>query len=116
MLFRSKHKITSERLFQEEVEIMRDVILELNRLGIYVGYIYDALLCHPKDASRVKKIMDSIALSHNIRTTAKISNNSLRNDHSNKCNLDKFKNQIFNYLINPRTILQDTNLPLYQWR
>lgn len=66
------HKITSMRLFKKEVEIMTDVILRLNQESIYVGYVYDALLCEPKDAEKVKQIMDATILEHNVKTVAKL--------------------------------------------
>ena len=40
------HKATSRTLFKLEVKIMTEVIVLLNQEGIYVGYVYDALLCH----------------------------------------------------------------------
>jgi hypothetical protein len=69
-----KHNVTSRRLFEKEVQIMTDVITILNQEDIYVGYVYDALLSHPKDANRVKEVMDGVAIKHGIKTTAKLSN------------------------------------------
>ena len=68
-----KYRITSRRMFTKEVEIMKDVIAELNKEGIYVLYVYDALLCHPDDAKKVNEIMNSTILKHGVRTTAKCS-------------------------------------------
>ena len=68
-----KHKITSRRMFAKEVEIMTEVITILNAEGIYVLYVYDALLCTPKDTKRVLDVMDSIALKHGVYTSAKYS-------------------------------------------
>ncbi len=68
-----KYKITSRRMFQTEVAVMTDVIRVLNEEGIYVGYVYDALFCHPKHADRIKEVMDEIILKHGIKTTAKLS-------------------------------------------
>jgi len=45
----------------------------LNKEFIYVGYVYDALICHPSDANRVKEIMDSIIFKQGVKTTAKLS-------------------------------------------
>ena len=73
----NKHKTTSQKMFKKEVEIMKEVVLQLNKLGIYVGYIYDALICHPLHATTVKKVMDLTALKHGVNTTAKISSNTL---------------------------------------
>lgn len=69
-----KHKVTSRRLFSIEVKIMTEVIVRLNKEDIYVGYVYDALLCHPKNSIRVKEVMDCVILEHDIKTTAKLSN------------------------------------------
>ncbi|SNR32626.1 hypothetical protein SAMN06265371_101293 [Lutibacter agarilyticus] len=71
-----KHKITSRRLFAKEVEIMTEVVEILNEDFIYVGYVYDALICHPSDANRVKEVMDSIILKQGVKTSAKLSNDS----------------------------------------
>jgi hypothetical protein len=59
-------------MFDKEVEIMTDVIIQLNKQGIYVGYIYDALFCHPMHAEHVKNLMDETILNHGVKTTAKI--------------------------------------------
>jgi len=67
-----KYKITSQIMFEKEVRIMTDVIQVLSKEGIRVGYVYDALLCHPNNASRVKEVMDDIVLKHGVKTTAKI--------------------------------------------
>ncbi len=67
-----KHKITPRRMFAKEVEIMTDVIIKLNSEGIYVGYVYDALFCHPRHKLRVKEVMDEIVLKHGVKTEAKL--------------------------------------------
>ncbi len=66
-----KHKITSRRMFEKEVQIMKDVIGRLNSEGIYVLYVYDALLCKPKYAERVIEVMNSTILEHSVKTKAK---------------------------------------------
>ena len=66
-----KHKITSRRLFQKEVEIMTDVIERLNKQGVYVMYVYDALFCQPKHFDLVKDTMDRVILNHGVMTRAK---------------------------------------------
>jgi hypothetical protein len=68
----NKHKITSMRLLKKEVEIMTSVIEKLNSEGIYVGYVYDALLSSPEYAGRVKEVMDSIILEQGVKSLAKI--------------------------------------------
>ncbi len=67
----NRHKITSKKLFKIEVEIMSDVIKELNGIGIYVLYVYDALLCRPKDLNIVREAMNRIVLVHGVKTTVK---------------------------------------------
>jgi len=68
-----KHKITSRRLFAKEVEVMTDVIQQLNKEGVYVGYVYDALFFHPDYAERVKEVMNTVIQQHGIKTVAKLS-------------------------------------------
>lgn len=83
-----KHKITSRKMFQSEVQIMMDVVTQLNKEDIYVGYVYDALFCHPKHANHVKELMDSILLKHGIKTQSKLSvdvkNNIIKVKNSDK--------------------------------
>jgi hypothetical protein len=67
-----KYKITSQIMFEKEVSIMTNVIQELSKEGIRVGYVYDALLCAPKDVKRVKEVMDYVVLRHGVKTIAKI--------------------------------------------
>ncbi len=66
------HRITSMRMFAEEVEIMTECIKQLNYKGIYVGYIYDALFCKDSNAQSVAEIMNTVVLEFNVFTTAKI--------------------------------------------
>lgn len=49
-----------------------DVIKYLNDKGIYVLYVYDALLCEEKDFNLVAKTMNRIILEHGIGTNIKI--------------------------------------------
>jgi hypothetical protein len=69
-----KHYTTSRRLFGKEVEIMSLVIEKLNKENIYVGYVYDAVFCHPDEANRVKEVMDEVVQKFGVKTTAKLSN------------------------------------------
>lgn len=69
-----KHYTTSRRLFGKEVEIMSLVIEKLNKENIYVGYVYDAVFCHPDEANRVKQVMDEVVQKFGVKTTAKLSN------------------------------------------
>lgn len=66
-----EHKITSMRMFKKEVDIMTNVIEELNKSGIYVIYVYDALMCLEQDKEEVLNKMNNIILNHNVKTKAK---------------------------------------------
>jgi hypothetical protein len=65
------YKITSMKMFKVEVEIMTDVIQFLNTQGVFVLYVYDALLCEFKDEALVIGTMNRIILDHGIKTTIK---------------------------------------------
>jgi len=65
------HKITSKKMFKVEVNIMTYVIEKLNSEGIYVGYVYDALFCTPKNKQRVTDVMNEIILNFGVKTIAK---------------------------------------------
>lgn len=65
------HKTTSKKLFKKEVEIMTEVIIELNKEQIYVGYVYDALFCQPDQKQRVQEVMNEVVLRHGVKTRAK---------------------------------------------
>jgi hypothetical protein len=67
------YKITSQKMFIKEVQLMTNVIEQLNTKGIYVGYVYDALICCPEDSFEVEKTMNETAIKMGIRTVAKIS-------------------------------------------
>ncbi|CAM3755765.1 hypothetical protein FSS13T_02970 [Flavobacterium saliperosum S13] len=66
------YKITSKRMFAVEVAIMTDVIKHLNSIGIFVLYVYDALLCEEKDKPVVIETMNRIILEHGVKTTVKV--------------------------------------------
>ena len=65
------HKITSKKMFKLEVKIMTAVIKYLNSVGIYVLYVYDALLCEEKDKAVVMETMNRIILEHGVKTCVK---------------------------------------------
>ena len=65
------YKITSKKMFKVEVGVMTDVIRYLNAKGIYVLYVYDALLCVGKDENLVIEIMNRIILEHGVKTSVK---------------------------------------------
>lgn len=67
---KSKHKATSERLFDYEVRIMSEVLFRLNTRGIYALYVYDALYCKEVDALDVIELMNQVALEYGVYTTA----------------------------------------------
>jgi hypothetical protein len=67
------HKITSQKMFAVEVGIMSAVISDLNAKGVYVLYVYDALVCEEKDSKLVAETMNRIILEHDVKTTAKLS-------------------------------------------
>lgn len=70
------YKITSKLLFTLEAELMTKVIERLNVKGIYVPYIYDALLTTKANAKEVVKTMNETALELNIYTEAEFSTES----------------------------------------
>lgn len=67
---KSKHKVTSERLFDYEARIMSEVLFRLNRRGVYALYVYDALYCKNVDALDVIEMMNQVALEFGVYTTA----------------------------------------------
>ena len=77
------HKITSQKMFAVEVSIMTDVIKHLNSLGIYVLYVYDALMCEEKNKAVVVETMNRIVLEHGIKTNVKQENSAeINNDNT----------------------------------
>ena len=64
------YKITTQKLFTLEVQIMTAVITKLNSIGIYVLYIYDALACAPKHSATVLRVMNETVLEFGVFTTA----------------------------------------------
>ena len=65
-----KHRITSMRMFAKEVEIMTECVRRLNGIGIYVGYVYDALFCKESEREIVKKIMNEVVVELRVYTIA----------------------------------------------
>lgn len=66
------HKITSQKMFAVEVGIMSAVIRDLNAKGVYVLYVYDALICEEKDSELVAETMNRIILEHGVKTSVKV--------------------------------------------
>jgi hypothetical protein len=65
-----KHKITATKMFSLEVAMMTEVIRRMNKKGINVGYVYDALLTTAEHIEELKKVMDEVALEYDVNTTA----------------------------------------------
>jgi hypothetical protein len=64
--------ITTKKMFSLEVKIMSSVISELNGLGIFVLYVYDALYCRKSDFNVVQKVMNRVVLEFGVYTNVKI--------------------------------------------
>ena len=65
------YKVTSQKMFAVEVDIMSKVIRDLNTKSIYVLYVYDAILCEDKDFHLVAQTMNRVILEHDIKTCIK---------------------------------------------
>nr|WP_315172328.1 hypothetical protein [uncultured Flavobacterium sp.] len=65
------HKVTSAKMFSVEVAIMTEVIKCLNSKGVFVLYVYDALLCEDKNKALVIETMNRIILEHGVKTNVK---------------------------------------------
>jgi len=66
---RNSYKITSQRLFTVEVDVMTEVVKELNRMNINALYVYDALYVEPQFDNIAKEVMNKIAKINKINTT-----------------------------------------------
>ena len=66
--YKEKHKITSQQLMKKEVEIMTTIINKLNNQDIFVGYVYDALICAPEHATIVSRVMNETILEFGVYT------------------------------------------------
>ncbi|MFD1602999.1 hypothetical protein ACFSJW_07145 [Flavobacterium artemisiae] len=71
------HKITSQKMFKLEVDIMSAVIRDLNAKDVYVLYVYDALMCEEKDRELVAETMNRIILEHGVKTRVKVNSSDL---------------------------------------
>ena len=65
------YKVTSRKMFKMEVELMTEVSTRLNSIGIYVGYVYDALFTTQENIIMVTDVMNEVADEMNIKTIAK---------------------------------------------
>lgn len=68
------YKNVSLDLFRKETEIMTNVITKLNREGIYVIYVYDALYSSKKDSRRVAEVMNETVWEMGVMTSVDGSN------------------------------------------
>ncbi len=66
------YKITSQKMFTKEVQLMTSVIEQLNAKGIYVGYVYDALMCSLDDSLEAAKVMNETAIKMGVKTVVKL--------------------------------------------
>src|SRR5690554_6553079 len=62
------YKSASRNLFKFEVDLMTEVIKRLNKKGVYVLYVYDALYCAASDCDSVKRVMDEVAVEFEVMT------------------------------------------------
>lgn len=62
------YKFTCYKMFAKEVEIMTQCIIKLNAKGIFVLYVYDALLCDPLHKSEVEQVMNETVLECGVYT------------------------------------------------
>lgn len=67
-IINKNYKITSQKLFKKEVEIMTSIIEKLNSICIYVLYVYDALYCKESDKNIVSEIMNRVIKEHGVNT------------------------------------------------
>ncbi len=65
------YKITSKKMFEVEVNVMTDVVKHLNSKGVFVLYVYDALLCEDKNKALVIETMNRIILEYGVKTNVK---------------------------------------------
>jgi hypothetical protein len=61
-------------MFTKEVEIMTEAIRRLNEDGIYVLYVYDALLCQQSHKETVVRVMNEVAEAHGVFAQTKAKN------------------------------------------
>ena len=66
------YKITSKNLLLKETKVIIYAIELLNKENIFVGYIFDGLLCKKSDSEKVKQVIDKALKHHDINTYSKI--------------------------------------------
>jgi len=62
------HKITSQKMFNLEVELMTECIKRLNKIGIYALYVFDALVVKCSDQKTVEFTMNQVVSEMGIYT------------------------------------------------
>lgn len=65
---RRGHKITSQKMFDLETQIMTSNIDRLQNKGIDVIYVFDALYCNPDNLVEVKDVMNKTAKEFKVNT------------------------------------------------
>ena len=63
------YRMTSQRLFKEETKLMSEAIKILNGRGIYVLYIFDAIVCRKRHREEVADVMNYVAERNGVYTT-----------------------------------------------
>lgn len=94
-----EHRITSMKLFKVEVDIMSKVISQLNKQGINVIYVYDALYCESSVAPFVGKLMNMIANEYNVNTTTDTLTNKKESKMENIEEVEKLELELYNRTI-----------------
>jgi hypothetical protein len=61
------YKFTSLIAMSLETEIISKVVYKLNKIGIYVIYVYDALICRESDYNLVKEMMNKEGEAYKIQ-------------------------------------------------
>ena len=64
------HKITSEKMFTVETQMMSLAVARLQEEDITVLYIFDCLTAKEEDSARVREVMNQVAEDFNIKTKA----------------------------------------------
>lgn len=65
----NSHKITSEKMFKLETQIMTSVVSRLSNEDIDVMYVFDALYVPESNQERVKEVMNQVVKEFKVKTT-----------------------------------------------
>ena len=66
----NSYKSTSKQLFKTEVNMMSAAVLELNKRGIIVMYVFDALYGTEEDTEEIREVMNQVAKDYRVETRA----------------------------------------------